>query len=158
MATIWYVQDMGIYPNIHSLPALFSLGWQWWGISFNINRRHLGLQCSFKKGYFNNRYFLIFMHSTISASKVIALLESHFIEVLFIDNCHILAIYCQINIAINIASNVPVWAPTDTEGYQCRQTDTTRDLQPPLCLLSFQVYSWSIPVAPWSSLMLMSLC
>lgn len=46
-------------------------------------------------------YFLVIRHSTVSVSRVIALGESHFIEVLFIDNGHILAMYCQINITIN---------------------------------------------------------
>lgn len=48
-----------------------------------------------------DRYFLVIIHSTVSVSRVIALAESHFIEVFFIDNSHILARYCQINITIN---------------------------------------------------------
>lgn len=48
-----------------------------------------------------DRYFLVIIHSTVSFSRVIALVESYFIEVLFIDNGHILAMYCQINITIN---------------------------------------------------------
>lgn len=48
-----------------------------------------------------DRYFLVIIRNTVSVSRVIALVESHFIEVLFIDNGHILAMYCQINITIN---------------------------------------------------------
>lgn len=48
-----------------------------------------------------DRYFLVIIHSTVSVSRVIALVKSLFIEVLFIDNGHILAMYCQINITIN---------------------------------------------------------
>lgn len=55
----------------------------------------------FLERFFDNRYFIIIIHSTVSAYRVIALVESHFIQVLFIDNGHILAIYCQINITTN---------------------------------------------------------
>jgi len=48
-----------------------------------------------------DRYFLVIIHSMVSVSRVIALVESHFIEVLFIVNGYILAMYCQINITIN---------------------------------------------------------
>lgn len=71
-----------------------------------------------------DRYFLVIIHSTVSVSRVITLVESHFIEVLFIYNGHILATYCQINITTNeqILLHVHVLEPTVTEGYQCRQT------------------------------------
>lgn len=56
-----------------------------------------------------DRYFLVIIHSRVSASRVIAPVESRFIEVLFIDNGHILATYCQINITINeqVSPHVP---------------------------------------------------
>lgn len=47
------------------------------------------------------RYFLVIIRGTVSAPRAIALLQSHFIEVLLIDNGHIHAMYCQMNITIN---------------------------------------------------------
>lgn len=46
-------------------------------------------------------FFLVIIRGTVSVSRVIALVESHFIEVLFIGNGRALAMYCQINITIN---------------------------------------------------------
>lgn len=47
------------------------------------------------------RYFLVIIHGTVSAPRVSALLQSHFIEVLLTDNGHIRAMCCQMNVIIN---------------------------------------------------------
>lgn len=118
-------ETLALTQTNNALSVLISLEWSWWGISFNICRGHLGLQYSFTKVISAlDRYFLVIIPSTVPASRVTALVECHFIEVLLTDSGHIHAMDCQINITINeqILPHVHIRELAVTEDYQCKQT------------------------------------